>query len=387
MKIILHIDMNAFFASVEEVLNPKLVNQPIAVCGKTTRSVVASPNYIARKLGIKAAMPVFQAKKICRKLAIVDSHFDDYKEYSHKFITLLRTKITNKIEQISIDECFVDVTNLCKSTNYAFILAQKIQNLIYKTLKLKTSIGVSYNKFLAKMASDLKKPMGITTIFTKKDIKEKIWPLPVNDMYLIGKSTARILNDNGIFTIGDIAKNKNKRKLKEILDVNWEMQYFHANGYGDDELNYSYNEIKSISCSETFLVDTSNFDEIIAKISELTQQAYKRMKELSLCGKTFSVVVKYPNFVSTIKSITYKYLNDFNDILKIMIDLYVNNFAYKQIRLVGISIHNLKSSKQINSPLFDNYKSNHENIFKKIINDVNKEMSLDIIDLAKNKLD
>jgi DNA polymerase-4 len=173
MKFILHVDMNAFFASVEELQNPKYINKPIAVSGKTKRSVIASANYIARTKGIRAAMPVYQALNLCKDLIIVIPHFHLYHKYSDKFHQIIEEKFTTKIERCSIDECYVDISDLAKTKQEAINVAKKIQQAILNLTKLKSSIGISQNKFLAKMASDFKKPMGISTCF-KEEIKTKL---------------------------------------------------------------------------------------------------------------------------------------------------------------------------------------------------------------------
>jgi DNA polymerase-4 len=172
MKFILHIDMNAFFASVEELQNPRYMNKPIAVSGKTKRSVIASANYVARAKGIKAAMPVYQALNLCKDLIIVVPHFHLYQEYSEKFLHLIEEKFSNKIEHFSIDECYVDISDLATNVSQSMDVAKKIQKTIYDYSKLKCSIGISNNKFLAKMASDFKKPMGISTCFTNEVSKK-----------------------------------------------------------------------------------------------------------------------------------------------------------------------------------------------------------------------
>jgi DNA polymerase-4 len=156
--------MNSFFASVEELQNPDYINKPIAVGGITGRAVISSANYIARGYGVKAAMPNFMAQKLCKQLIIIPVHFDLYHEYSEKFIKLICEKFTNKVEMVSIDECYADITSLVTTKHSPVMIAEAIQQSIKKNIGLKSSIGVANNKFLAKMASDYKKPMGITTI-------------------------------------------------------------------------------------------------------------------------------------------------------------------------------------------------------------------------------
>lgn len=389
MKYILHIDMNAFFASVEEILNPELANKPIAVGGKTTRSVIASANYLARAKGVKAAMPIFQARKKCKNLIIVLCHFEEYEKYSELFMNLIKQNITNQIQPMSIDECYVDITNLVHSPSEAIHLAKKIQILIYQKLNLKCSIGVSYNLFLAKMASDLKKPMGITSIFTKQDLQTKIWPLNIQDMYLIGTSTAKALKANGINTIQDLANENNKQILSSILNKNWYIHFLHANGLGNDKLDYSKAIPKSLSNSKTFLIDTNNTNEIKHMMSQLTEELIDRLHEHNLSAKTIQVVIKYPNFKNASKHITLKkYINKYSDVFNTAWNIYTDNFYQQNIRLIGIGLSNLKETLNLENTLFDNseIKTFKENDLYKIIKNVNQEMKLDLIDIASKKL-
>jgi DNA polymerase-4 len=173
MRFILHLDMNSFYASVEELQNNKYKNKPIIVSGYTKRSVVASANYIARKFGIRAAMPVFMAQKMCPSLFIVTPHFDLYHQYSEKIIDLISTKFTNNIEIGSIDECYIDITNMVNSQYSPTDIATIIQKTIKVNIGLDCSIGIANNKFLAKMASDYQKPRGITTMY-KNEISVKL---------------------------------------------------------------------------------------------------------------------------------------------------------------------------------------------------------------------
>ena len=390
MKYILHVDMNAFFASVEEALNPKLRGKPIAVCGKTTRSVIAAANYEARKYGVKAAMPVFMGKRNCPQLILVMHNFEAYEDYSHKFISLIREKITNKVEIMSIDECLVDITHLCKNHYDAINIARKIQALIMRNLKLPCSIGVSYNCFLAKMASDIKKPMGITPIFTHHDIVKILWPLKVGDMYLIGPKSAAALNAKGIYTIGDLAKKENNKILESVLDCNWFIHYLHANGIGDDELDYSHNIPKSVSNSETMLTNSSDSKVIKPLLRELVREVVRRLAEYELEGRTISVWVKYPDFSVVSKRITSKqFYHKYEDIVHLAINLYEDNFLEQEIRLIGIGVSNVRVIEQLDGQLFDDYKPKkvaQNKDLNQIIESINAKMKLDILHIAKKKL-
>ena len=391
MRYILHIDMNAFFASVEEILNPKLKNLPIAVGGRTSRaSVIASANYIARKYGVKAAMPNFKAKKLCPNLVIVNHHFDEYEKYSNKFINYICHKLTNNIEVMSIDECFADITQKCKSPQDAINWAKMIQRLLYKDIGLKCSIGVSYNKFLAKMGSDIRKPYGITPIFSKQDIEKYIWPLPIEDMFLIGASSSKKLRKFGINTIKDLADGKNNEILERVLDKNWNVHYLHANGIGNDKLDHSYNVPKSLSNSETLLSDTNNIDEINNKIEELTKSMLFRMNSYDLAGRRLSVYVKYPDFTTSTKNYTSpKLLDDYYQIVQILKNMYYDNFVNKTIRLIGVGISMLRTKTELNTMIFDDYiesKKIIEDEYQNIKRHINNLFELDIIDIASKKL-
>lgn len=159
---------------------------------------------MAWKYGIKSAMLIFQAKILCPRAIILPGDYALYNSYSKKFFNFIKEKLTNICEHYSIDECFLDVTNVIKKYKNVLKLAQTIQKAIFNNFKLSVSIGISYNKFLGKMATDLNKPNGITMI-TKENFKDKIWPLPIEKMYFIGKATAKILQKIGLKTIKDLA--------------------------------------------------------------------------------------------------------------------------------------------------------------------------------------
>ncbi|MBP5256773.1 MAG: DNA polymerase IV [Mycoplasma sp.] len=391
MRYILHIDLNAFFASVEEILNPKLKFKPIVVGGKTSRaSVVSCANYNARKFGVKGGMPIYKAKKLCRELIVVSHHFDEYEKYSNIFIDFISQKLTNNIEIMSIDECFVDITHLCSNSKEAFNIAKTIQKRIYNSIGLKCSIGISYNKFLAKMASNFRKPYGITSIFNKKDIEQYIWPLPIEDMFLIGASSSKKLRKYKISIIKDITDKKNIDILKKVFHNQWEIHFCHANGEGNDQLDYSHNIPKSLSNSETFLTDTNNLDEINLKIEELTKSMISRMNYYDLVGRRLSITVKFPDFRVTTKNYSSpKLLSDYFEIVGILKNLYIDNFQNVTIRLIGVGISQLKHNMKPNSMIFDDYIEDDKIIkdqYQIIKKNINDKFKLDIIDIASKKL-
>ncbi|MDR0825983.1 MAG: DNA polymerase IV [Mycoplasmataceae bacterium] len=391
MRYILHVDMNSYFASVEEAEFPQYRNKPIIVSGKTKRSVVASANYLARSFGIKAAMPIYMAKRLCPRVIIAIPHFNLYQTYADRFLQTIAEKFTNNIEIASIDECYVDITSLTKNNLMAVKIAEQIQTAIKKETGLKCSIGVANNKFLAKMGSDYKKPLGITTMWLS-EIKEKLWPQPVENMLWVGKNSAVLLEEHGIRTIGDVAKDTNKALLEKLLDKNWIVHYYHANGHGEDQLDYSHNQPKSIGASETFLNDTSSYEEIKDKLLELTHEVVRRLQRHKLNCKTISVSIKTPDMKLHNKSFSLnETTKDFDKIFMNVINLYQASFFDKSVRLVGVSLSNLTDKEElVSGELFDDAKPNivvpANNDLETIISKVNGKLSKDIINIAKDKL-
>ncbi|MCQ3914676.1 MAG: hypothetical protein MJ201_02645 [Mycoplasmoidaceae bacterium] len=174
-KTIFHIDLDAFFCSCEEVMNPKLKGKPFVVSGRNKRSVISCASYPARKFGVKAAQPIYMGLNKYPGLTVVPGHYELYDKMSMDFFNYIKKHYSNICEEMSIDECFLDVTQALKHyKNDPVLMAKHLQSTVKKTLGLSVSIGISYNKFLAKMATDLNKPFGITTVLTKQEIKQKI---------------------------------------------------------------------------------------------------------------------------------------------------------------------------------------------------------------------
>ena len=193
------------------------------------------------------------------------------------------------------------------------------------------------------MASDIKKPMGITSIFTHHDLATILWPLEVGEMFLIGPKSAEALNKVNIFTIGDLAKKENNDKLSSVLDKNWFIHYLHANGIGNDELDYSHNLPKSVSNSETLLTNTADPKTIKKLLRELVAEVSRRLEEYDLEARTISVWVKYPNFTTISKRITLKqYYHKYEDIVRYAINLFEDHFTNQEIRLIGIGVSNVR---------------------------------------------
>ena len=203
-RIILHCDFNNFFASVSLLSNPTLKNLPVAICGdkENRHGIVLAKNEIAKKFGVKTAEPIFEAKAKCPELITLPPMYSEYEKFS-KMGLKIYSRYTDMIEPFSIDECWLDATGSTVLFGNGEQIAEKIRNDIKRELGITVSIGVSFNKVFAKLASDMKKPDAVTVI-SRENFKDKIWPLPISDMLFVGKRTCEKLKSSGINTIGDL---------------------------------------------------------------------------------------------------------------------------------------------------------------------------------------
>ncbi len=371
IKIIFHIDMNAFFASVEEIINPFLKGKAFAVCSRaSSKGVISTASYAARKYGIGSAMPKHEAMKRLPSIIFVDSHFDLYQEYSMRFMNLLK-EYTSLYEQASVDEAYLDVTNLCE-TRSAIDIAKEIQNRLYNEIGLPSSIGIAPNLFLAKMGSDYKKPMGIT-IIRYRDVPNILWPLKVGDMYGVGKRTVPRLNKIGINTIGDLANYRESDKLIEVLGENhYNDIILRAHGKGSDVIDPSrHSGLLSVGNSRTF-EKSDDEDELKSHLRNITNLVTERLKKYNYKGKTISIQIKYQDFTSITRSKTInKYIFEEEDIYLIASDLFEKNWNGNEVRLVGVSVSNIKDG--IKKEQYDLFSLDKLEIEQKII-DVKKDL-------------
>ncbi len=383
-KVIFHIDLNAFFASAEEAMDPSLKDLPVAVSGHSRRSVITTANYLAREYGVRSAMPLQEALELCPQLVVVKGNHDLYEELSRKFIDLIKS-YTPLVEQASIDECFADMSSVILNFKRPLDLAWQIQKNLEQELNLKCSIGVAPNKFLAKMASDMKKPMGITVI-RKQEVKTKLWPLPISEMQGIGKKTAILLKELNINTIGDLANYKELDRLKPILGKNTLSMIDKSNGGGSDEIIVDH-EVKSLSQSTTFLKDITDYTEILMMFRKLASQLEERMKENAKAGYVISISVRYFDFNTIVRSkrLDIAIFNS-NDLFEHAISLYDQNETDQSIRHLGIGISSLidkeNTTTQLN--LFEEPPPISET--EKLLERLNKEVKGNLLTTASSIL-
>lgn len=387
MQIIFHIDLNAFYASAEISRNPELEGKPLVISGKSKRSIITTASYEARKLGIHSAMPLFQAYQKCKNLIVLPADFELYHRLSNEFFSIV-SSYSEMLEVASIDECYVDVTKIIQDKNcHPVELARKIQNDIYEQLNLKCSIGISPNKFLAKMASDMKKPMGIT-VLTRSNLKELMWPLDIKDMFGIGKKTQPRLREVGITTIADIANYDNYNKLRQIIGKNALLLYRKANGIDNRVVDTKHNELKSVGNSTTLPHDT--LDEIVLQdtLKLLARQVSMRAIKRNLISNSISITIKYTRFESINRQTTVNsYINDYENILSTAKMLFDAHYDGRPVRLLGISLNNTINKKNYKEQLniFDSIDSTEkdENL-QTVIENINSKYEKIIISKASD---
>ena len=376
-KIIVHIDLNMFFVRCEEIKDPSLKGKAVAVGHEGRGGIVSTCSYEARKFGVHSGQPMFQAKKLCPHLIIKPVDFHYYHKMSKQFFEYVKT-YTPIIEKASVDECFADFTDILKGVKDVNQYFKDFQNGLFDKTGLMCSIGIAQTRFLAKMGSDYKKPMGIT-IIRRRDIPKILYPLSIDKMFGIGKKTEPKLRAIGIKTIGDLAKrvNAEDEEIKELFGKFFYVIKDWLNGYGNDEVVVEPPDPKSIGNSQTFNHDTSDYQEIKDMFQYLCNEVSERAKYEEKLGNTVQIVVKDTDFKSHNKSITFDNpTNDANVILSYALRLYEKNFMGKVIRLAGVTLQNLiaKQDMVIQMTLFDYQQHEEENQTKLLINELNRKL-------------
>ncbi|WP_100406848.1 DNA polymerase IV [Bacillus solitudinis] len=340
-RIIFHVDMNSFYASVEMSYNPKLKGKPIAIAGNVEerRGIIVTSSYEARAKGVKTAMPIWQAKQLCPKLLILPPNFERYRGASRTIFSLLQ-EYTPLVQPVSIDEGYLDVTSYLAKM-HPVTLAQDIQKRILEEIDLPCSIGIAPNKFLAKMASDMKKPNGIT-ILRKRDVEKKLWPLPIDEMYGIGKRTVDKWRKYGYDTIGDLAK-ESQGIIQQRFGMNGLKLHERSNGVDKRPVDpQAFYEFKSVGHSTTLREDTRSEQKISATFQALANKVAERLSKKKVCANGVQITIRYHNWKTVTKS--QKTLNPLQyseDIFKEAIHLWRTAWNGDDVRLLGISTYDL----------------------------------------------
>jgi DNA polymerase-4 len=340
---IVHIDMDAFFASVEQLDNPELRGKPIAVGGGSERGVVAAASYEARKYGVRSAMSGRQAKKLCPELIFVSSNGARYREVSGQIREIFH-EYTDLVEPLSLDEAYLDVTQNKKGMASATQIAEEIREKIEKKTKLTASAGISINKFLAKVASDYNKPNGQKTI-PPEEVLGFMEVLDIRKFHGIGKVTAEKMYRQGIYTGADL-KARSLEDLSSGFGKSGQYYYNVVRGIHTSEVK-PVRIAKSVGAERTFTKNLSSEVYMKERLEEIVKALQKRMGKKKVAGKTVTLKIKYSDFVVQTRSKTLPfYISDPSLILEEAKKLLYQETLQESVRLLGISLSNFKSEKK-----------------------------------------
>lgn len=342
---ILHVDMDAFYASVAEKDNPKLKGKAVVV-GAGRRGVVSAANYEARKFGIRAAMPVYKAKALAPHAIFISPDMARYEEVSVNVMKIFE-EVTPFVEPISLDEAFLDVTGSKKLLGSGRVIAELIRKRVEQQEGITCSVGIAHNKFIAKIASNHCKPNGVLEVDPEK-ILEFLHPLAAKEIWGVGPKTNEQLMKMGLLTVGDIANTPRSTLIRVLGSANGASLYELAWGRDYRDVETEHIE-KSISASETFDFDLDSQVEILKEFLRLTERSVERCREKGFAANTISIKVRFADFktISRSKSVDLP-MTGTQEIFEIVKNLYLGlNLDRVLIRLVGVSLDSLVEDDQI----------------------------------------
>jgi DNA polymerase-4 len=340
---IIHIDMDAFYASVEQMDNPALRGKPVAVAGSENRGVVSAASYEARKFGVRSAISGVLAKKYCPEIIFVRPRFDRYKEISNKIHKIFHD-YTDLVEPLSLDEAYLDVTQNKKGNPSASLLAQEIRLRILNEVGLTASAGISINKFVAKIASDVNKPNGQKTV-NPDEVLNFLEELPIRKFYGVGKVTTEKMYQLGIFTGADL-KSKDVAFLEKHFGKSGAFYYNVVRGIHNSEVKAS-RVTKSVAAEHTFDVNLSSEIFMLEQLEKIAVSLEKRLKKYNISGKTVTLKIKYSDFTQQTRSKTLPYfISDKSLILETVEELLYQERMKDSVRLLGISLNNLNTEEK-----------------------------------------
>ncbi|MBT8307528.1 MAG: DNA polymerase IV [Maribacter sp.] len=350
LRKIIHVDMDAFYASVEELDNPELVGKPLAVGGNEIRGVVSAANYEARKYGVRSAMSGYLAKKNCPHLTFVKPRYDRYKEISKQLRNIF-FEYTDLVEPLSLDEAYLDVTVNKKGNPSATLIAQEIRRRILDEVGLKASAGISINKFVAKVASDVNKPNGQKTV-NPEEVVQFLEELEIRKFYGVGKVTAEKMFRLGIFTGKDL-KTKSVEFLKDNFGKSGTHYYNVVRGIHLSEVK-PHRIPKSVGAERTFSENLSSEIFMLERLEHIASEIERRLQKSKISGKTVTLKIKYSDFTLQTRSKTLPYfVSDKSLILEIAKELLYQEKMENSVRLLGISLANLNTEKKKTEPKED----------------------------------
>lgn len=340
MRRILHIDMDAFFAAVEQRRNPNLIGKALVIGGSgdpTQRGVVSTASYEARKFGIHSAMPLRTAYKLCPHAVFLPVDYREYARVSGKIKDILQ-KFCPLMQDVGIDEAFLDISQIDKPPEE---IAKEIKTAIKQVTGLTCSIGIAPNKLLAKIASDMQKPDGLT-IINNDDIENRIWPLPVRKLWGVGPKTEAYLKEMGIETVGALALLSLEKLLEKFGNSYGKYLYEASRGIDDSPL-ITHWEPKSTSREVTFQWDIGNWQVIAKTIAELTREVAKDLKQSGYKGRTVTVKIRFSDFETHTRAKTLEQsTNSVDEIRTAAFDCLRRFELKKKVRLVGVRMGGLE---------------------------------------------
>ena len=364
MRAILHCDLNNFYASCEVLQNPSLRGKPVAVGGREEdrHGVVVAANYEAKKFGVKCGVTTHEAKKLCKDLVICSPHFSLYNKCS-RMVRKIYESYTDKVEVFSIDECFLDVTH-SKIFGSPVEIANEIRERVKKEVGLTISVGVSFNKTFAKIGSDYKKP-DATTVITEENFKSIVWPLPVGDLFGVGRKLKEKLMRFGVLSIGDLAHMDRNFLISEFGKVGDDL-YKKANGLDDGEVSAEEESPKSIGNSATFYKDLTDLKDISLAFTTIAESVAERMIKKNIkVAHTLSITIRDADLKFYQKQCQIPPCRSSELFSKTAFKLFTENFTFlKRVRLLGISVSGFDERAQIS--LFDEKTDKFDDIMSKI---------------------
>ncbi len=351
-RVVFLVDMNAFFISCEKTRHPEIEGKPAAVAGDPVyrTGIILTANYEARKYGIKTTMILREAFRLCPDLIIIPPDHSFYEKKSKEVMEIL-SSYSPLVEQNSIDEAWLDMTGCESLFGQPLQSARSIMDKIKNELNLWCSIGISENKFLAKMASEMKKPLGITELW-KDDIEEKLWYRPVNFMYGVGKMTAKKLNDMGIYTIKDLALANRENIYKKLGKTGAELILL-ANGIDESPVEVNRDDMKSIGRSTTLPHDITDIEYAKEVLMELSDDIGMTARKSKKKGHTVQITIKYSDFNTITRQITISPTCNVKDIYAAGVNLLESNWSKEPVRLLGISLSGFIQNESQQISLFN----------------------------------
>ena len=375
-RVILHCDLNNFFASVAMKQNPALRGKYIAVCGNPSlrKGIVLAKSENAKRMGVKTGMPIWEAKRVCPQIEIIPTDYSAYESYSKK-VQEIYYRFTNQVESFGIDECWLDVTHSQKLFGNGLQIADKIRQTVKDELGLTISVGVSFNKTYAKLGSDLAEPDAVVAI-TLDNYRELIYPLPLGNLLFVGKKTQALLTKLNVHTIGDLA-DYDVNLLKSFLGINAEKLIAEARGEDDSEVNdYLFHELpRSVGNGTTVPFDLTNVKEVEAVLYLLSEKIAFRLREQNLQGYTVHLSIKDTNLQwsgaqTSLPYPTHTVLTIRRTAMSIFEQIWVQK-PFRPIRALRIAVANLTTVGNVQTNLLDDINDEIknqalDNVFDKI---------------------